>query len=129
MSTPGKWGRLWLRQFYRKGTLTNEAWTAAESFMADIDALESRWSMDPTIVMLVVSQLLVATAIGYATAVEAASVQLEETPPQCAHSERHVNAGSSCSSPSTMRLCLCVSRLWKPRSQKCRLLMCHSFAR
>ena len=63
-------GRLWLRQFYRKGTLTNEAWTAAESFMADIDALESRWSMDPTIVMLVVSQLLVATAIGYATAVE-----------------------------------------------------------
>jgi len=63
-------GRLWLRQFYRKGTLTHEAWTAAESFMADIDALESRWSMDPTIVMLVVSQLLVATAIGYATAVE-----------------------------------------------------------
>ena len=62
--------RLWLRQFYRKGTLTHEAWTAAESFMADIDALESRWSMDPTIVMLVVSQLLVATAIGYATAVE-----------------------------------------------------------
>lgn len=59
--------RLQLRPYYRQGSLTHDALTAAEGFKSDV---ESKWRMDPTIVALVVTQLLVATAIGYATAVE-----------------------------------------------------------
>ena len=59
--------RLQLRPYYRQGSLTHDALTAAEGFKRDV---ESKWRMDPTIVALIVTQLLVATAIGYATAVE-----------------------------------------------------------
>jgi hypothetical protein len=50
--------------------LTHDALSAAEGFRSDV---ESKWAMDPTIVALVVTQLFVATAIGYATAVEVTS--------------------------------------------------------
>jgi hypothetical protein len=54
-------------RFLREGTYTRDALVAAEEFSA---MRERRWAMDPAIVMLVVAQLVVATAIGYATAVE-----------------------------------------------------------
>ncbi len=47
--------------------MTHEALSAAEGFRSEV---ESKWAMDPTIVVLIVIQLTVATAIGYATAVE-----------------------------------------------------------
>jgi hypothetical protein len=62
--------RLQLRPYYRQGSLTHDALSAAEGFRSDV---ESKWAMDPTIVALVVTQLFVATAIGYATAVEVTS--------------------------------------------------------
>ena len=52
--------RLHLRPYYRQGSLTHDALTAAEGFKSDV---ESKWRMDPTIVALVVTQLLVATAM------------------------------------------------------------------